>query len=180
MGFFIQESPDSDLNCGVFRLHHVGGNPISNIDPSGTCVGPLALACAYAIIYAEEIATATIIGAEIASGVPNPTSSVASFPGRAAQALTHDVYLGMKNGEPVYVGITKNLASRACAHGDRFDYLKKLTDTKVTKDQARAIEQVLKNENPHFENIINSIAPTRSWHNPAYQYGREWLSGLEK
>ena len=115
--------------------------------------------------------------AAVATGASVPS---ASFTGRAAQELTHDVYLGIKNYEPVYAGITSNFACRVSQHGDRFDDLLKLTSSPVTKDQARAIEQVLINNNPQFQNAINSIAPSRTWYDNAIQYGSQWLSNFGK
>jgi hypothetical protein len=45
----------------------------------------------------------------------------------------------------------------------------------VTQDQARAIEQALINNNPQFENAINSIAPNRSWYDQAVDFGKQFL-----
>jgi hypothetical protein len=107
------------------------------------------------------------------SGPSNATGHV--FKGGFKQ-LTHEVYVGIRSGKPVYVGITSGIASRACQHGDRFDAMVKLTNgSAVTKDQARAIEQALINMNPQFENQINSIASSRPWYQDAVEWGRQWL-----
>jgi hypothetical protein len=80
----------------------------------------------------------------------------------------------MKNNSPVYVGITKDIAQRACTHGDRFDELVQLTQ-KFPRDHARAIEQSLINNNPLFQNEINSIANYRLWYDEAILFGNEWM-----
>jgi len=87
---------------------------------------------------------------------------------------TH-VYLGINDGNPTYVGITKNISKRQSQHGDRFDYLKQITKEPLTRRQARAIEQVLKETNPNFTNKINSISPKREWYNDAINWGQNWL-----
>ena len=93
-----------------------------------------------------------------------------------AGEAAYDVYLGIKNGEAVYAGITKNLACRAANHGDRFDLIQSITGSPVTRDQARAIEQALINSNPQFQNQINSIAKNRSWYDKASEWGAKWLA----
>lgn len=48
------------------------------------------------------------------------------------------------------------------------------------QNQARAIEQVLIEQNPQFENKINSIAPDNPIYQDAVEWGRKmlnWLSG---
>jgi hypothetical protein len=135
--------------------------------------------CVAAYVFLTEnsvaIGTAIGIGAEVTTGVPNPASA-ASFEGRVAGEAIHDVYMGMRNGKPVYVGITKDIATRSCQHGDRFDYLAKITPSQLTRDQARGIEQSVMNKNPNFENVNNSISPNRSWYDEAVTWGSQWLS----
>jgi RHS repeat-associated protein len=86
---------------------------------------------------------------------------------------TH-AYLGVKNQEPVYTGVTKDPIRRASQHGDRF-VLRKITDNPLTTRQAKAIEQVIIENNPQFENIINSIGNYRSWYDDAVEWGEKWL-----
>jgi hypothetical protein len=121
------------------------------------------------------VGTAVVVGAEIATGVPTPLSTV-GFGGRIAGEAVHDVYLGYRAGKPVYTGISNDLARRTCQHGPRFDAFQKVTSSPVTSDQARAIEQALKNKNPQYENIRNSIAPSRSWYNEALEWADAWLA----
>ncbi len=92
----------------------------------------------------------------------------------AGAAKTH-VYLGIRNNAPVYVGITTDIARRQSEHSGRF-ILQGLTDLPLTRNQARAIEQVIKVRNPQFENVINSISPTRSWYGEAIEWGAKWLA----
>lgn len=87
---------------------------------------------------------------------------------------TH-VYIGYRNGKPVYVGISKDVNIRAGQHGDRFDRLVPLTDTPLNRGHARSIEQAIIHNNPHFENDINSISPTRELYDDAVSWGESWL-----
>ncbi len=84
------------------------------------------------------------------------------------------VYLGMIEGKPVYTGITNNLVRRQAQHGDRFR-LEPLTTDPVTRGQARAIEQALIEQNPHFQNVINSISPRHAYYEGAVDWGDAWL-----
>ncbi|NRG46524.1 GIY-YIG nuclease family protein [Bacillus sp. CRN 9] len=102
-------------------------------------------------------------------GVDNVPSSLLK-----GEADTH-VYLGVKNNNIVYVGISKNPSSRFNQHGDRFDFLRTITDKPLTRRQARAIEQALINRNPQFSNKINSISPKRDWYKEAVNWGETWL-----
>ena len=74
-----------------------------------------------------------------------------------------------------YAGISTNVTKREAKHGVRFDYLERITDSPVTRRQARAIEQALIEANPHFTNKINSISRKRDWYNDAVNWGRSWL-----
>jgi hypothetical protein len=91
-------------------------------------------------------------------------------------ANTH-VYLGIRNGKPVYAGITTNIDRRSSQHGARFDQLQQVTTAPLTRGQARAIEQALIERNgASFENKINSISPTHSYYDDAVSWGEAWLS----
>jgi hypothetical protein len=88
---------------------------------------------------------------------------------------TH-VYIGYRKGKAVYVGITKqDLAKRQAQHGTRF-IIKKITPKRLTRRQARAIEQVLYIRNPHFLNKKNPIsARNNDWYQEAVEWGEAWL-----
>lgn len=174
-GRYIESDPIG-LAGGVNTYLYVTANPVSDIDPAGLC-GVFTPLCYYLVTYGAEIAVGTEIIATIATNTPSPVSNSVSFTGRAAQQLTHEVYLGMRSTKPVYVGITSAIANRACQHGDRFDAMVKLTNgSPITRDQARALEQAILELNPHFENQINSIASTRTWYQEAVQWGKQWLN----
>uniref|UniRef100_UPI00059119FF GIY-YIG nuclease family protein n=1 Tax=Effusibacillus pohliae TaxID=232270 RepID=UPI00059119FF len=119
-------------------------------------------------------------GAEAVSAGEHAGDGVAAVAHETPKSLlqgpadTH-VYLGIKDGKSTYVGITKDLKKRFDQHGNRFDSLRKITDTPLTRRQAKAIEQVLINRNPQFSNKINSISPKRPWYNEAVQWGEAWL-----
>lgn len=67
-------------------------------------------------------------------------------------------------------------ARRQAEHGGRF-VLERITQSPVTRGEARAIEQALINRNPGFENIRNSISPNHSWYGEAVEWGEGWLRG---
>jgi RHS repeat-associated protein len=92
---------------------------------------------------------------------------------QGGEATVH-VYFGVRNGERVYVGITNDLARRQSEHGDRF-ILQAITQTPVTRGEARAIEQALIQANPGFENVRNSISPRHSYYQQAVEWGQAWL-----
>lgn len=92
---------------------------------------------------------------------------------RGGEAATH-VYFGVRAGNRVYVGITKNLIRRQAQHGSRFR-LEAITRSPLTRGEARAVEQALINRNPGFENLINSISPKHAWYDDAVAWGEAWL-----
>jgi RHS repeat-associated protein len=90
-------------------------------------------------------------------------------------AKNTDVYLGIKKSIADYAGIAYDVPRRQAQHGVRFDYLQKITKNKVTRNQARAIEQVLIENNTQFSNVINSISPSNPIYNDAIKWGTDWL-----
>lgn len=92
---------------------------------------------------------------------------------RGGEATT-DVYLGVRDGKEVYVGITNNLQRRQAQHADRFD-LAGITGSPLTRGEARAVEQALIVRNPGFDNVRNSISPRHAWYGDAVAWGEAWL-----
>lgn len=86
------------------------------------------------------------------------------------------VYLGIAHdGTSNYVGITNDILRRQTEHGDRFDYLREITDQPITRRQARAIEQAMIELNSQFSNKINSISSSRDWYADAITWAKKWL-----
>ena len=172
-GRYISSDPIG-LHGGANTFDYANASPLAKSDVTGLC--PFCVAAyVFLVENSATIGVTAVIGAEIIAGVPNPTTGPV-FAGRVAGEAAYDVYLGIKNGEAVYAGITKNLACRAANHGDRFDLIQSITGSPVTRDQARAIEQALINSNPQFQNQINSIAKNRSWYDKASEWGAKWLA----
>lgn len=162
---------------GLNTYAYANGNSVKYSDSSGLCVGPLIAACAVVVENLVAINTAGIVVAELGAGA-SLAGGAAVFTGRVAQPLVYDVYYGIKNGVPAYVGITKNIVQRQQQWSGEYDRLEKVTSCSVTKDQARGIEQYLINMNPNFNNKINSISPNRSWYDEAINYGEVYMEGL--
>lgn len=83
------------------------------------------------------------------------------------------VYLGMRDFQRVYVGITNDLVRRQLQHGSRF-VLEPVTRSPLTRGQARAIEQALIVRRQGL-NIRNSISPRHPWYKQAVEWGEAWL-----
>jgi hypothetical protein len=113
-------------------------------------------------------------GAGLSAAAAVPFFGAAANAARVARTADTYVYLGIRDGQSVYTGITNNIARRQAQHGDRF-LLRQVTPDPVTRHEARAIEQAIINRNPGFENKINSISPNRSWYNEAVDFGEAWL-----
>ena len=89
------------------------------------------------------------------------------------------VYYGVRDGEKVYAGISRNLQKRALQHGDRFEKLIPISNQPLTRNQARSVEQYLIDSNPSFQNKINSINPNRDIYQSALDYGRNFVNNIE-
>ncbi len=93
------------------------------------------------------------------------------------------VYYGVKNGEEVYTGITKQeLAKRLYQHnynGKGFETLVEQVSG-LTKNQARAIEQYLIENGPaNALNKANSISPNSKYYTEALQWAEDYINKLK-
>ena len=73
------------------------------------------------------------------------------------EAATH-VYYGVRNGKPVSVKITNNLARRQAQHADRF-VLDPITTTPLTRGEARAVGQAIISVIPALKTSATASAP---------------------
>ncbi|MBA5201397.1 hypothetical protein H2Y56_18605 [Pectobacterium aroidearum] len=71
---------------------------------------------------------------------------------KAAQGNNTHVYIGYKDGKPIYVGISKDVDVRAIQHEERFDDVISITREPLNRGHARCIEQAIFAKNPHFKN----------------------------
>lgn len=160
-----------------------------NPDP-GTANPLLAMACALSKVCSAALAVTDLAEGDVfGAGLVFLTGKAKIARGAAAgakaglpllpkalsggRANVH-VYYGVRDGKKVYVGITNQLARRQAQHGDRF-VLEQITETAVTRGQARAIEEALIRRNPSFENIRHAISPKHAYYRQAVDWGNAWL-----
>ncbi|WP_273228340.1 hypothetical protein, partial [Geosporobacter ferrireducens] len=93
------------------------------------------------------------------------------------------VYHGIKNGEEVYTGITKQeLAKRLYQHNYSGKNLDDLVEqiSGLTRNQARAVEQYLiENSTANALNKINSISPSHKYYDEAMRWAEEFINSLD-
>ena len=143
----------------------------------GTITGTGGVAVSATGVGAIAGVPATAAGvALVGHGSSLVASSAYSFSKSLGGKKDTDVYIGSKNGEDRYVGISNNVPRRTAEHGPRFDEVKTITKGPLTRNQAKGLEQVIKEANPQFENRINSISPK----NPIYQRAKDFGNSLLK
>jgi hypothetical protein len=90
------------------------------------------------------------------------------------------VYIGYnKAGEPVYVGITKDVAKRQAQHGPRFNIQEIPGLGRISTNQARAIETAIIERSRSlglgFENMRRSIGTNNPLYNELMPSGFQWV-----
>ncbi len=157
-------------------VHYVSTENVGNISVkgyirswnAGALLGGLGYATGSVLHSGLGALASSVACAMAAGGSPLPQAL------QGGQANVN-VYLGIRSGQPVYVGITNSLTRRQSEHGARF-ILQAITQSPVTRGQARAIEEALIVRNPHFENIRHAISPNHSYYQDALRWGEAWLS----
>ena len=94
---------------------------------------------------------------------------------------TDVVYIALDRlNKPVYVGKTNDIIARLAQHlrdGKSFSYLRKISGSEnLTPHQARAIEQIIIENNPNYQNVYNSISNRRD----IYEGAIEWAINFMK
>jgi hypothetical protein len=87
----------------------------------------------------------------------------------------YHVYIGYdkSTGEAKYVGFTGRLKGR---QGDWKDkYRLEPVASGLTKNEARSVEQAIINQNPGFDNKINSISRRRPFFEMALEWGEDFI-----
>jgi hypothetical protein len=125
----------------------------------------------------------------LGSRQPAPAAPRAQLPIELTQGPVNQrggvvVYYGLdpNTRQPVYVGITNDLARRAREHGPRFGGLRLVQNLvtgsplpPMTGGEARAVEEYLIRANPTFQNARHEIAPGRSISRDAADFARQVL-----
>lgn len=109
----------------------------------------------------------------------NPTDSTlprAELPAQlAGGAQDTYVYLGFDaNGLQIFIGITTDLGT---AFADpRFNSIREISATPVTRGQALAIQQAVHVVQTQYINNVNPISPSASYYAAAVAWGDAWLA----
>ncbi|HEM5992152.1 TPA: hypothetical protein U2B33_002099 [Streptococcus suis] len=185
------------LSTPVQQMSNPGPNksriPVEAVDGNGNKVYGEILEPGYIHTRPVKDITSTTSTAQKRISGPDPNASRLEAPKSSSSTnqnndfnnwlnkgdANNTVYLGIKNGEPVYTGITKQpLNSRLGQHirsGKDIDYLEPIYEG-VTRNQARAYEQNLLDNpigNSNKLNKINSISPKNKYHDDAVNWAQK-------
>ena len=167
---------ETGLHYNLFRYYDPDSARFTRQDPIGLAGGINLYAYAPNALSWVDPRGLTACGAGSAKQSARNMSFVDWIKAKAKGGNNTHVYMGYKDGKPVYVGISKDVDIRAGQHGDRFDKLVRITEEPLNRGHARSIEQAIIHNNPHFENSINSISPTRKLYSDAVSWGENWLN----
>jgi len=181
VGFILYDlneikSKTADGTVGWRDYAYLGGDILGAAVPFATGVGGVMRVG----MRSGEVASFANNSGRVAVNGVQTTKEAAQWLNKGNQQT--DVYLGIKNGQDAYVGISKNVEQRAKQHGQKFDFLSSQA-TLPTKNQARAVEQTVINTKGKtgantYQNAINSISPSRSIYNDVIQWAQDYLKKL--
>lgn len=102
-------------------------------------------------------------------------------PARLDQGDPTYIYVGMKDGNVVYIGITNNLRRREREHGPSKFELVPILAAPMPRQAARAIEEalILRYGLDNLQNKRHEISPSHDWYDEAIEWADSYIDELD-